>query len=122
MASTLLPIPSISQCRGPLSLTTEAPISSAKTTAFSPSYRLCGQSLRNWVSNTSASNRRAIARNLLHLGRRITFERKRITVTWDRPNSPKVARALGLLLDELAAGTPGHLAGDRRSITYLLTP
>jgi hypothetical protein len=60
---------------------------------------------------------RAIARNLLHLGGRITFERKRITVTLDRPNSPKVARALGLLLGELAAGTPGHLAGDRRPIT-----
>lgn len=65
---------------------------------------------------------RAIARNLLHLGGRITFEHKRITVTLDRPNSPKVARALGRFLDELAAGTPAHLAGDRRPITYLMTP
>ena len=61
---------------------------------------------------------RAIARNLLHLGGRIAFERRRVTVTLDRPNSPRVARALGQLLDELAAGSPARLAGDRRPIVY----
>ena len=63
---------------------------------------------------------RAIARNLLHLGGRITFERRRITVTLDRPGSPRVARALGQLLDEIATGTSAHLAGDRRPIVYLM--
>ena len=61
---------------------------------------------------------RAITRNLLHLGGRIAYERRRITVTLDRPGSPRVARALGELLAELADGPPAHLAGDRRPISY----
>jgi hypothetical protein len=63
---------------------------------------------------------RSITRNLLHLGGRIAYERRRITVTLDRPNSPRVARALGQLLDELADGPPAHLAGDPRPISYQL--
>ena len=63
---------------------------------------------------------RAITRNLLHLGGRIAFERRRITVTLDRPGSPRVARALGQLLDELASGPPAHVAGDKRPIVYQL--
>jgi hypothetical protein len=35
-----------------------------------------------------------------------------------RPGSPRVARALGQLLGELAAGAPAHLAGDKRPISY----
>ena len=61
---------------------------------------------------------RAITRNLLHLGGRIAFARQRVTVTLDRPSSPRVARALDQLLDELAAGSPAHLADDRRPIVY----
>jgi len=61
---------------------------------------------------------RAITRHLLHLGGRINFDRRRITVTLDRPNSPRVTRALSQLLDELADGPPAHLAGDRRPISY----
>jgi len=64
---------------------------------------------------------RAITRNLLHLGGRIAFERRRITVVLERPGSPRVARALGQLLDEIAAGPPVHLAGDRRPISYQMT-
>jgi hypothetical protein len=60
----------------------------------------------------------AIARNLLHLGGRIAFARWRVTVTLDRPSSPRVARALDQLLDELATGSPAHLADDRRPIVY----
>jgi transposase len=63
---------------------------------------------------------RAIARNLLHLGGRIAFERRQIVVTLDRPRAPRVARALGLLLDELGGGPPAHLLGDRRPILYRL--
>jgi hypothetical protein len=61
---------------------------------------------------------RAITRNLLHLGGTIAGSHRRITVTLDRPDSPRIARALGQLLDELAAGPPAHLAGDRRPIIY----
>jgi len=61
---------------------------------------------------------RAITRNLLHLGGTIAFEHRRITVTLDRPSSPRVARALDQLLNELGSGPPAHLAGDRRPITY----
>ncbi len=61
---------------------------------------------------------RSITRNLLHLGGTITYEGRKITVSLDRPDSPRVAKALGLLLDELASGPEVHLAGDCRPITY----
>ncbi|MGH9266323.1 MAG: putative transposase, partial [Acidimicrobiales bacterium] len=60
---------------------------------------------------------RAITRNLLHLGGRIAYEHRRIVVTLGRPGSPRVARALGLLVEELNA-KPAHPLGDRRPITY----
>jgi len=60
---------------------------------------------------------RAIARNLLHLGGRITYGRRGITVNLDRPDSPRIARALGLLVQELNLRPP-RLAGDHRTITY----
>ena len=64
---------------------------------------------------------RAIARNLLHLGGHIEYASKQITITLDRPDSPRVARALKLLTQELNA-TPARLPGDRRPLTYQLTP
>ena len=64
---------------------------------------------------------RAIARNLLHQGGQLDYTTTGITVTLDRPDSPRVARALHLLTDELNA-TPARLPGDRRPITYHLTP
>jgi len=63
---------------------------------------------------------RAIMRNLLRLGGQIDYTADRITVTLDRPDSPRVARALQLLADELNA-TPARLPGDRRPLTYQLT-
>jgi transposase len=64
---------------------------------------------------------RAITRHLLHLGGRIDYNHTAITVTLDRPDSPRVARALALLTQELNA-THTRLLGDRRPITYQVTP
>ena len=64
---------------------------------------------------------RAIARNLLHQGGQLDYTTTGITVTLERPDSPRVARALHLLTDELNA-TPAHLPGNRRPITYHVTP
>lgn len=60
---------------------------------------------------------RAVTRNLLHQGGRIDFGADAVTVTIDRPNQPRVARALSLLADELNA-TNAHLLGDPRPIIY----
>ncbi len=42
-------------------------------------------------------------------------------MTLDRPDSPRVARALQLLTDELS-NTPTHMPGDLRPITYQVKP
>ena len=60
---------------------------------------------------------RAIARNLLHLGGHVDYTTQTVTVTLDRPERPRVARALQLLTEELNA-TPARLPGDRRPLTY----
>jgi transposase len=60
---------------------------------------------------------RALLRNLLHLGGHVDYASNQITVTLDRPDTPRVARALELLTDELNA-TPARLLADRRSLTY----
>lgn len=60
---------------------------------------------------------RAITRNLLHLGGTIDYTSKAITVTLDRPDSPRVAGTLTLLTDELNQ-TPARMPGDSRPITY----
>jgi hypothetical protein len=62
---------------------------------------------------------RATLRNLLHQGGAITYTPTTITVTLDRPDTPRIARALALLLDELTAAAP-PIPGDRRPITYRL--
>lgn len=63
---------------------------------------------------------RAIARHLLHLGGTISYQKDRIVVTLDRPDVPRVARALGELLAEIAIAPPTRLAGDGRPISYRL--
>jgi hypothetical protein len=63
---------------------------------------------------------RAIVRHLLHLGGHVYYTADRITVTLDRPDSPRVTRALQLLTDELNA-TPARLPGDHRPLTYQVT-
>jgi len=69
---------------------------------------------------TDPDEHRAIVRHLLHQGGHIDYTPHRITVTLDRPDSPRVARALELLADELNA-TPARLPGDRRPLTYQVT-
>ena len=66
---------------------------------------------------TDPNEYRAIVRNLLHLGGQVDYTSRQITVTLDRPDSPRVAHALELLADELNA-TPARLPGDRRPLTY----
>jgi len=60
---------------------------------------------------------RGIMRNLLHLGGSFSYERNSITVTLDRPDSPRVARALELLVEELNSHS-ARLLGDRRALSY----
>jgi len=62
---------------------------------------------------------RATLRNLLHLGGQITYTTTTITVTLDTPTTPKITRALRLLLDELNAHPP-RIPGDPRPITYTI--
>ena len=65
-----------------------------------------------------AITRKTIIRGLASV---ITYAPDAITVRLDRPGAPSVARALELLLDEINA-TPPAIPGDRRPITYHLTP
>jgi len=64
---------------------------------------------------------RAILRNLLHLGGHVAYTTTAITITLDRPDSPRVARALQLLTEELNA-TPTVMPTDPRPLTYHLAP
>jgi len=54
---------------------------------------------------------RAILRNLLHLGGHVDYTTNAITITLDRPDSPRVAHALQLLTEELNA-TPTVMPTD----------
>jgi transposase len=62
---------------------------------------------------------RAITRNLLHQPGTIAYGPSTITVTLRAPDAPRIARALGLLCEQLNATSP-RLSGDRRPITYLI--
>jgi len=63
---------------------------------------------------------RAITRNLLHQGGQIDDTTTTITVTLDRPDAPRVARSLALLIEELNA-MPARLPGDRRTLNYQIS-
>ena len=69
---------------------------------------------------TDPNEYRATLRHLLRLGGQIDYTKTQITITLDRPDSPRVARALQLLTEELNA-TPANLPGDHRPLTYQLT-
>lgn len=64
---------------------------------------------------------RATTRNLLHLGGTITYTDSTIHVELDRSTTPRLARALDLLLNEIN-NTPPHIPGDPRPITYTIKP
>ncbi len=89
--------------------------------------RLLAYNAEAWLAEhlnaylTDPNEYRAITRNLLHQGGHIEYSTSAITVTLDRPDSPRVTRALHLLTDELN-NTPAHMPGDRRRITYQVKP
>ena len=64
---------------------------------------------------------RAITRQTIirGLAGTINYTPRQITVELDTPAAPRVARALGLLIEEINA-TPPSLPGDTRPITYRL--
>ncbi len=82
--------------------------------AFNAEQWLAGQ-LNTYL--TDNDEYRATLRHLLHLGGQITYTTKTITVALDTPATPKITRALRLLLDELNT-TPPRIPGDHRPITY----
>ena len=62
---------------------------------------------------------RTTTRNLLHLGGTITYHPNSVHVELDQPATPRLTRALTLLLDEIN-NTPPHIPGDPRPITYTI--
>jgi hypothetical protein len=60
---------------------------------------------------------RAILRNLLHQAATIDYTPEVITVTLDRPDSPRAARSLELLAEELSA-LEAHMPGGPHPLTY----
>src|SRR6266851_4642779 len=87
--------------------------------------RLLAAAAGHWLGNRlndylrHPGEYRAITRHLLHLGGTITSTPRVITVTLDPPAAPRIARALGLLIEEINA-TPPRMPGDTRPITYQL--
>jgi transposase len=94
--------------------------------ALQMTLRLLAYNAEHWLAtqyNTylqDPDEYRAITRNLLHLGGTITYTTNTITVTLDRPPTPRLTHTLRLLLDEINT-TPPRLPGDTRPITYRLT-
>lgn len=60
---------------------------------------------------------RAITRHLLRQPGTIAYATTGVTVTIDRPDQPRIARALSLLTEEFNA-SPAHIPGDTRPISY----
>lgn len=89
--------------------------------------RLLAANAEHWVANhlntylQDEDEYRATTRNLLHLGGTITYTPTTVHIQLDRPNTPRLTRALTLLLDEINQ-TPPHIPGDPRPLTYTLKP
>ena len=90
--------------------------------------RLLAHNAGHWLSNhlnaylRDHDEYRAITRESIirGLAGTITFTPAAITVRLDPPRSPRVARALALLIDEISH-TPPVMPGDHRPITYQLS-
>jgi DNA-binding CsgD family transcriptional regulator len=84
--------------------------------AFNAEYWLADR-LNNYLQDPDEY--RAITRNLFHLDGQLTYTPQTITVILHRPATPRLTRALTLLLDEINTSPP-RLPGDPRPITYQL--
>ena len=91
--------------------------------------RLLAHNAEHWLSNhlnaylRDDDEYRAITRETIirGLAGTITYAPAAITVTLQRPATPRIARALELLTDEINATAPA-MPGDTRPITYQITP
>ena len=91
--------------------------------------RLLAHNAEHWLSRhlnaylCDDDEYRAITRETIirGLAGTITYTPDAITVTLQRPRSPRVARALELLTDEINTNPPA-MPGDTRPITYQITP
>src|SRR6266536_1908423 len=89
--------------------------------------RLLAANAENWLAYhlnaylQDDDEYRATTRNLLHFGGRITYTDTTVHIELDRPNTPRLAHALALLLEEINQ-TPAHIPGDPRPLTYTLKP
>src|SRR6266536_1439308 len=89
--------------------------------------RLLAANAENWLAYhlnaylQDDDEYRATTRNQLHLGGRITYTDTTVHIELDRPNTPRLAHALALLLEEINQ-TPAHIPGDPRPLTYTLKP
>ena len=91
--------------------------------------RLLARNAEHWLSNhlnaylRDDDEYRAITRETIirGLAGTITYAPAAITVTLQRPATPRIARALELLTDEINATAPA-MPGDTRPITYQITP
>jgi transposase len=87
--------------------------------------RLLAHNAEHWLAHRlnaylqDPNEYRAATRNLMHLGGTITYTPNTIIVHLDQPNSPRLATALGLLLQEIN-NTPPRMPGDPRPITYMI--
>jgi transposase len=89
--------------------------------------RLLAHNAEHWLAHRlnaylqDPNEYRATTRNLLHQAGTITYTNSTIHVELTHPGTPRLARALTLLLDEIN-NTPPHIPGDPRQITYTLKP
>jgi transposase len=89
--------------------------------------RLLAANAENWLAhhlNTYLQDNdeyRTTTRNLLHLGGTITYADTTITVELDQPNTPRLTRALTMLIDEINQ-IPTRIPGDPRPLIHTLKP
>lgn len=87
--------------------------------------RLLAANAEHWLAHRlnaylqDADEYRAYTRNLLHLGGTITYTNTNVHIELNRPATPRLARALALLIDEINT-TPPRIPGDSRPVTYSL--